>query len=321
MSSKSSQRPRVKGMPLILMITLSLVLAGGVFWMSRVSIATANFPDIALAESTYPGVVGSRIDSCSLCHTSAPNLNTYGSAYKAKGRGSATSLTSIEGVDSDGDGFTNLQEITALTFPGDKLDFPVAASPTPTTPAYPPPGTPTSVSATATNPAYPPPATPTKAPPTATKAPPTATSVGPTATKAPPTATSVGPTATKAPPTATSVGPTATKRAATATKVATATKGATSTRSAATATKIVKATRTPGPRPTPVVQCVKNRGGDDEHDDRNGSSSSTTDDSQHRNPCPPGYHPRYDWSRYGGGGDDFFTQALQKISSWLNGNK
>jgi hypothetical protein len=35
------------------------------------------------------------------------------------------SFTGIEGQDSDGDGFTNLEEINALTFPGDPTDYPV----------------------------------------------------------------------------------------------------------------------------------------------------------------------------------------------------
>ena len=48
MNSKSSQRSRIKVLPLVLMLTLSLVLAGGFFWMSSASKASANIPDIQL---------------------------------------------------------------------------------------------------------------------------------------------------------------------------------------------------------------------------------------------------------------------------------
>ena len=307
MNSNSSQRGSARRLPVLFMVMFSLILAGGLFWMSKATTATANFPDISLAENTYPAIVGSRIDSCSLCHTSAPNLNPYGSAYKAKGRGFAASLTGIESVDSDGDGFSNIVEISALTFPGDAADHPASTGPTATTvptTAYPPPATSTSVPSTAT-----------KAPPTATKLPATATSQGPTATKAPATATSQGPTATKTPATATPQGPTATGLAATATKPVTSTKAATATRRPVTLTK------TPGPRPTPVVQCVKDD--DKTRQDLSTMSQKDREDHQRVNPCPPGYHPRErEWEhKQDGSGDDFFTKALKKIESIFQGNK
>jgi hypothetical protein len=287
------QTPRhrgYRGLPLILTAAFSLILAAGFFWNSQISTAKANFPDYQLAESTYPKIVGTRIDSCSLCHTSTPNLNAYGAAYKAKGRGMASSLTSIEANDSDGDGFSNIAEITALTFPGDAQDFPVAASATPTQVSYPPPATSTTL-----------PPTLTSAAPTATKAAPTATSVGPTATKVPPTATSVGPTATKAAPTATKTGPTATKAAPTATKAATQ----------------PVMTKTPGP--TPVVQCVKN--GEKENDDLKKMSSKDRETIRRGNPCPTGYHPRErDWE-HTSSGTDLFSRMLKKISALFGGNK
>jgi hypothetical protein len=127
-----------------------ILLLTAVFSQLNVRKATANSTDIANAESKYPSMAGSRIDTCALCHTSSiPSLNPYGAAYKASGRNVAA-FGAIESTDSDGDGFTNLQEIMALTFPGDASDHP--------------------------------------APPTATMAPPTAT-LAPTATTAP-TATS-----------------------------------------------------------------------------------------------------------------------------------
>ncbi len=206
-----------KRIQIVLMVISSLVLVTGMTWFIQSATVKAYLPDMSSAQSRYPNIVGSRIDSCSLCHTSAPSLNPYGAAYKAAGR-SPAALAAIEPLDSDGDGFTNLQEIMALYFPGNSADHPPAvtattAPPTPTrTPTSVPPTatrTPTSVPPTATRTAVPP--TPTN---TATNPPPTATrtTVPPTPTN---TATNLPPTATRtvAPPTGTAVPPTATNTA------------------------------------------------------------------------------------------------------------
>jgi hypothetical protein len=144
-----------------LILTGSIFLLVASYALMNTRKAVANSNDIANARSKYPNIVGTRIDSCSLCHTgSIPNLNPYGSAYLANGRNIAA-FGSIESVDSDGDGYTNIQEITALTFPGDPSDHPVPTNtPAPTrTPA--PTNTPV--------PTNPPTATPM--PPTATNTP------------------------------------------------------------------------------------------------------------------------------------------------------
>jgi hypothetical protein len=71
-----------------------------------------------------------KLDACLNCHIS-PNgggaRNPYGMAYE----GNDKDFASIESLDSDGDGFTNLEEINALTFPGDPADYPQAASEVP----------------------------------------------------------------------------------------------------------------------------------------------------------------------------------------------
>src|SRR5512135_2432479 len=67
--------------------------------------ATANSTDKSQAISKYPFISGTRLDSCSLCHTSnIPSLNAYGSAYLSNGRNN-NAFSLIENLDSDGDGF------------------------------------------------------------------------------------------------------------------------------------------------------------------------------------------------------------------------
>ena len=84
-------------------------------------------------EKTYPAAAGSRIDACNLCHNSPGGgdaRNSYGLSYASSGR----NFAAIENTDSDGDGWTNIQEIQALTFPGDAKEHPT------TTPATKLPG-------------------------------------------------------------------------------------------------------------------------------------------------------------------------------------
>jgi len=93
---------------------------------------------------------GSRLDSCQTCHTSASgtksNINQYGNDWAANNH----DFAAVEGLDSDADGFSNIDEINARTFPGDAKDNPdtkAAPKPPPSTttttkPAGPVPGLP-----------------------------------------------------------------------------------------------------------------------------------------------------------------------------------
>lgn len=76
---------------------------------------------------------GGNVDaaSCNLCHLNGPpKLNLYGSSVKsAMDKANASTVTpailhSIDSIDSDGDGFSNLEEIGADTLPGDKTSHP-----------------------------------------------------------------------------------------------------------------------------------------------------------------------------------------------------
>jgi hypothetical protein len=77
--------------------------------------------------NAYPAANGSRIDSCQICHTNSdPDVdsarNAYGTAWKNNGK----NFAAIEGFDSDGDGFSNINEINAFYFPGNASDKPVS---------------------------------------------------------------------------------------------------------------------------------------------------------------------------------------------------
>lgn len=116
-------------------------LAIGISVLTAYAPAAHAIPDfLSDFEATYPAAAGTRLDVCKLCHSNVPARNSYGTAYSQHG----FSFSAIEALDSDGDGFTNLAEITALTFPGDAADVPAAsATNTPTPTATPAPPTPT----------------------------------------------------------------------------------------------------------------------------------------------------------------------------------
>ncbi len=91
---------------------------------------------------------GTRIDQCILCHVNAnpfsdSTRNSYGidldnqlvnltsTPSNANQSTVNQSLTNIEPLDSDGDGFINIDEIHNLTFPGNASDHPTIVTPTP----------------------------------------------------------------------------------------------------------------------------------------------------------------------------------------------
>jgi hypothetical protein len=109
--------------------------------------------DAAKFLEVYPAKAGSKLDHCALCHTGGSyekngkdvslgscqwchysygydksgnivdTLNTYGLAYFTAGR-DAEAITTIDTLDSDADGYTNAEEITANRFPGNAADDP-----------------------------------------------------------------------------------------------------------------------------------------------------------------------------------------------------
>jgi hypothetical protein len=75
--------------------------------------------------TTY-GTSATALNTCSLCHPGG-NTNTFNAFATAYGGGH--SFPAIENADSDGDGFSNIAEITARTFPGDAASKPATAPP------------------------------------------------------------------------------------------------------------------------------------------------------------------------------------------------
>lgn len=75
---------------------------------------------------------GTNLDGCQTCHathlpTASPLANGYGNDVNAKRTAGYTkyqSIKLIEPLDSDGDGFSNIDEITARTYPGDAGSHP-----------------------------------------------------------------------------------------------------------------------------------------------------------------------------------------------------
>lgn len=111
-------------------------------WVTLVLAVIMISPSSALAKpeffaaflEEYPGVVGTRLESCLVCHTMPPRRNPYGTDFNLAGR----VFSAIESLDSDGDGADNLSEIQGLTFPGDASDGP-NSSPIPTATSTPEP--------------------------------------------------------------------------------------------------------------------------------------------------------------------------------------
>jgi hypothetical protein len=113
-------------------------------------------------ENLYPGIIGSRIDNCEICHDPYFGLTSFALDYT-----NGYSFTAIEQLDSDLDGYSNIVEINALTYPGNANDYPGAQpTSTPTSTALPPTPTPTEIATVTVTPTST--ATPTIPPPAPT---------------------------------------------------------------------------------------------------------------------------------------------------------
>jgi len=97
------------------------------------------------AFNTKYGTANTKLDTCDTCHVYGGNArNLYGQDVEVQLRGGATTslltagatstltidqaLTNIEPKDSDGDTYSNIDEIKALTFPGNTSDYPATVT-------------------------------------------------------------------------------------------------------------------------------------------------------------------------------------------------
>src|SRR5665811_1215995 len=104
-------------------LTLGAALAFGLMFMLAQGVEAKPQSEFLPAfEATYPGAVGRRIDSCTVCHNiqgTEYKLNPYARQWKED-----ENFIAINNLDADGDGYANLEEIQAHTFPGNASDNP-----------------------------------------------------------------------------------------------------------------------------------------------------------------------------------------------------
>jgi hypothetical protein len=111
-----------KDILIVLVVTLTLALGFA-------GIASANNGALADFEVQYPSNTFG--GSCNICHTTVPTTNPYGTDLANNGGTGGNidpaTFLAVEGLDSDGDGFTNIEEINAGKFPGNPASRPKAA--------------------------------------------------------------------------------------------------------------------------------------------------------------------------------------------------
>jgi hypothetical protein len=106
-----------------IIIFLAIVCVAGIAYAKPTYWSQFNALYGTSGGSDYQSVLG----SCLTCHTSGSTRNVYGIDF----RNANHDFAAIEGLDSDGDGFTNIEEINAGTFPGDSASHPETTPPPP----------------------------------------------------------------------------------------------------------------------------------------------------------------------------------------------
>ncbi|MFK8004655.1 MAG: hypothetical protein AB8H86_34120 [Polyangiales bacterium] len=100
----------------------------------------AFFPEgPAVFCETYPNAPAciNATTTCLMCHTAPPRMNAFGRQLRSelprgvREDGLGVALASVEEMDADEDGLSNVDEITLGTFPGDALSTHVAVEPSP----------------------------------------------------------------------------------------------------------------------------------------------------------------------------------------------
>jgi len=131
--------------PFTVAIILAFVVAavGGIGGVLYFGVFFSPHPQVALDTfNNVYGTAGTRLDTCNTCHTIGRSTNLFGTHLKSEfsrmmsPRGEnlteeqsleafRAALRGTEEFDSDNDGYSNIAEIRARTFPGDPADRPV----------------------------------------------------------------------------------------------------------------------------------------------------------------------------------------------------
>lgn len=108
-------------------IRMMLAVTAGLLLLSAAAFALPPYGNIF--KELYAPKEGTALAkaACMTCHAgSAPTkaMNPYGADLAKQATKDAAALKAIEQLDSDKDGFTNIQEIQAGTLPGDPASTP-----------------------------------------------------------------------------------------------------------------------------------------------------------------------------------------------------
>lgn len=98
-----------------------IVLVSG-FWLMFVVAANATSSHKEAFAKKYPKA--KNLAECRLCHTDTFGFNAYGKDFKNAGH----NFQAIENKDSDGDGATNIEEISSGTWPGNATSRPAGST-------------------------------------------------------------------------------------------------------------------------------------------------------------------------------------------------
>jgi len=132
------QRPLIVVAMLVIVLAAVGAIAGALYlgvFSPHPQVALDTFNDVY-------GTAGTRLDTCNTCHTTGRSMNLYGTRLKSEFSGMMNqrgetltkeqtwdafraALRTVEELDSDNDRYSNIEEIRALTFPGEPADHPV----------------------------------------------------------------------------------------------------------------------------------------------------------------------------------------------------
>lgn len=107
----------------LLILTGLVLITVGLILVAAPPLVWAERPFLSEARARYPQLEGSKLDDCRLCHKNKEGggpRNAFGQDFQIYSYDFAV----MENLDSDGDGFTNLEEFMALTIPSNPKNFP-----------------------------------------------------------------------------------------------------------------------------------------------------------------------------------------------------